>query len=241
MGAPPGYLGYARGQGGLLSRIRDLPESIVLFDEFEKAGPAVGRLLLQIIDDGRVEDVDGNVLDFRRAYIIFTTNAGCSYDHRQMGFQKIHDEAVETPSADMASVRQVLLAIGLGEEFLGRITRYILFKGLNRPSIQTIIEKQLNALREGAEIKGLELIWGEDVTTHLAAEWQPRFGVRFATTILRHRIGEQLDLAEAQGELKGVKQIRLEVMQLHEPASDLALTGFAARRLEGGILVISIA
>src|SRR5207244_2316370 len=80
LGVPPGYVGYARGQGGILSRVRDLPECVVLFDEFEKAGAAVWRLLLQIIDNGQVEDTDGNLLDFRRSFIIFTTNAGCVYD-----------------------------------------------------------------------------------------------------------------------------------------------------------------
>ncbi|NQT13019.1 MAG: ATP-dependent Clp protease ATP-binding subunit, partial [Planctomycetes bacterium] len=86
LGVPPGYVGYARGQGGLLSKIRDLSASVVLFDEFEKASPGVGELLLRILDEGRAEDVDGNILDFRRSYIIFTTNAGCTYDHAGMGF-----------------------------------------------------------------------------------------------------------------------------------------------------------
>ncbi len=241
LGVPPGYIGYARGQGGLLSRVRDLPESIVLFDEFEKAGPVVGRLLLQIIDHGKVEDVDGNTLDFRRAYIVFTTNAGCSYDHRQMGFRKPGAESVETPSLDLELLKRELRVLGLGEEFFGRITHFIAFKGLDRSAIGTIIEKQLKSLREVSETKGLRLSWSGDVVSHLAGEWQPRFGVRFATTILRHRIGEQLDLAEAQGELKGLKEIRLEVMKLQKRKNELALAGFAERRTEGGKLIISLA
>jgi len=241
LGVPPGYIGYARGQGGLLSRIRDLPESVVLFDEFEKAGPAVGRLLLQIIDVGKVEDVDSNVLDFRRAYIIFTTNAGCTYDHRQMGFRESEQDALETPSADLDALKRELLGVGLGEEFLGRISHFVLFRGLDRQSIRAIMQKQLESLRKMSETKGLELIWDDELLSHLTAEWQPRFGVRFATNILRHRLGEQLDLADAQGELKGARRIRLEVMPPQNGKANLAGAGLAARRLEGETLIICLA
>ncbi len=89
LGAPRGYIGYARGEGGLLSKIREMPEAIVLFDEIEKASPHIGKLLLQVLDEGKVEDVDGNLLDFRRAFVVFTTNAGCRYGasrSSRMGF-----------------------------------------------------------------------------------------------------------------------------------------------------------
>jgi ATP-dependent Clp protease ATP-binding subunit ClpC len=241
LGVPPGYLGYARGQGGLLSRIRDFPQSVLLFDECEKAGPVLGRLLLQIIDEGKVEDVDGNVLDFRRAYIIFTTNAGCTSERRPLGFNPQEQAPLETPAADPEAVKRELRAAGLADEFLGRLTHLILFKGLDRQSLRTILESQLESLRQTSETRGLKLVWSEDLVAHLAAEWQPRFGVRCATTMLRHRIGEQLDLAETQGELKGIRQIRLEVLPLPPKAAEPALAGFAARRLEGDTLVISLA
>ncbi len=86
LGVPPGYIGYARGQGGMLSKIRDMPECVVLFDEIEKASPAISKVLLQVLDEGRVEDTDGNILDFRRAFIIFTTNAGTEYGPKHAGY-----------------------------------------------------------------------------------------------------------------------------------------------------------
>ena len=241
LGVPPGYLGYARGQGGLLSRIRDFPQSVVLFDEFEKAGLAVSRLLLQIIDEGKVEDVDGNVLAFRRAYIILTTNAGCSYDRRPLGFNAQEKRLPETPAADLEAVERELRAEGLGEEFFGRITHVVLFKGLDQQTLRTILESQLVGLRQTSETRGLALVWADDLISHLDAEWQPRFGVRCATTMLRHRIGEQLDLAETQGELKGISQIRLEVLPLQKKAAEPGFAGLAVRRLEGKTLVISVA
>ncbi len=241
LGVPPGYLGYARGQGGLLSRIRDFPQSVVLFDEFEKAGLAVSRLLLQIIDEGKVEDVDGTVLDFRRAYLVFTTNAGCSYDRRPLGFNAQEQRLLETPAADLEAVKRELRAVGLGEEFFGRITHFVLFKGLDQQSIRTILESQLAGLRQTSETRGLALVWADNLVSHLAAEWQPRFGVRCAATMLRHRIGEQLDLAETQGELKGISQIRLDVLPLEKKGTEQGFAGLAVRRLEGKTLVISVA
>ena len=157
-----------------------------------------------------MEDVDGTVLDFRRAYLVFTTNAGCSYDRRPLGFNAQEQRLLETPAADLEAVKRELRAVGLGEEFFGRITHFVLFKGLDQQSIRTILESQLAGLRQTSETRGLALVWADNLVSHLAAEWQPRFGVRCAATMLRHRIGEQLDLAETQGELKGISQIRLE-------------------------------
>lgn len=240
LGVPPGYIGYARGQGGLLTRIRDLPECIVLFDEFEKAGPTVGRLLLQIIDNGRIDDVDGNVLDFRRAYIVFTSNAGCRYDHRTLGFSKTDAGPTDMPTVELEALKAELRALGLGEEFLGRITHFLLFQALDTNSIQTILGQQLGRLRDEAKERGLNLEWNDQLVAHLASEWQPRFGVRFATAILRNRIGEQMDIADAQGELKGANRIRIEQLRLDAKAADLPVAGLAVRRREGDTLVIQL-
>src|SRR5439155_19778740 len=151
LGVPPGYVGYARGQGGILSRVRDLPECVVLFDEFEKAGPAVWRLLLQIIDNGQVEDTDGNRLDFRRSFIIFTTNAGCVYDPHRLGFRGGDPDQPATPTADLDALKRELRSLGLGEEFLARMTHIPLFKGLDAASIREVLERQLVGLRKTSE------------------------------------------------------------------------------------------
>jgi len=239
IGTPPGYVGYARGQGGILSRVRDMPECVVLFDEFEKTPHGVGEFLLQILDDGRVEDVDGNVLDFRRTFILFTTNVGCTYDHRQLGFER--SSSARGPWADEQSIKKGLRDIGLGEEFLGRIHHYFVFTGLDQQAVPLIIARQLEAIQDLAELKGLKLIWDDGVIDFLACQWQPRFGVRFLSMILRHRITEQLSIADAQGELKGVAVIRLKVEDSTASKPDGAdAAGLSTRKREGETLFIHL-
>jgi len=239
LGVPAGLVGYARGQGGILSRIRDLPESVVLFDEFEKADPGVGKLLLQIIDDGRVEDVDGNMLDFRRSFVIFTTNAGSVYDPG-IGFGREGKEEYAKPSIDSEGLKAALKNVALEEEFLGRITHVFLFQGLDRGAIRQILEDQLRSLRESAELRRLELSWDPDLISHLASQWQPRYGVRHLTTILRNRIVEHLNLADAQGELVGLSEIRLEVAKGASGAACAGAVGPTSRQRRGNALVIAL-
>ncbi|MFH1764067.1 MAG: AAA family ATPase, partial [Gemmatimonadota bacterium] len=240
LGPPPGYLGYVRGKGGVLSRIRDNPESIVLFDEIEKAGPGVGKLLLQIMDDGRCEDRDGNLLDFRRSFIVFTTNAGTVYQRPlAVGFGK--EPTSPEPSTDLDALKNEIRAMGLGEEFLGRISHYFVFDGLQADSVRVVLEAQLRGLAEAAEERGIQLNWGDGVVAHLVSHWQPRFGVRHLMAILRNRVTEHLSVADAQGELRGVKRVLLEVLEAPEAGKLEDLAGLAVRRRENGTLVISLA
>lgn len=241
LGVPPGYVGYVRGKGGLLSRIRDKPESIVLFDEIEKAHPGVGKVLLQIIDKGNVEDNDGNFLDFRRAFIIFTTNAGCVYDSHQVGFDRSGASTVTSPKVDTEALKAELRGLGLGEEFLGRISHWFNFQGLQVDSIEKIIKIQLDRLRQKAHEMRYELAWDADIVSYLSSQWQPRFGVRHLTTILRNRIEEQLSVADAQGELKGVKKIYLEVLDTIDEDEARRFAGVAERELQGDTLIINLA
>ena len=239
LGVPPGYLGYVRGKGGVLSRIRDHPESVVLFDEIEKADPGIGKLLLQVMDDGRCEDNDGNTLDFRRSFIIFTTNAGCIYEQKRIGFDG--ESGPIQPRTDVEAVKSHIRAMGLGEEFLGRVGHFFVFNGLAADSIRVVIETQLGRLRETAEVRGYELEWQAEIVEHLASQWQPRFGVRHLVAILRNRIVEQLSVADAQGELSQVKKIRLETLAAGKGDAGRDLTGLAARERRDDTMVIRVA
>jgi len=239
LGAPPGYAGYVRGQGGALSRIRDEPESVVLFDEIEKANPGVGKVLLQILDDGRVDDTDGNPMDFRRSFIVFTTNAGCVYDERHIGIAR--EDASPEPRVDLEAVKSELRSLGYGEEFLGRIDDFFVFRALDAPAIRIVIERQLKALGRTATERGYDLVWDPALVEHLSEVWQPRFGVRHLTTILRHRIVEQLSVADAQGELRGVQRIRLEAFEPAGGDGQERAPGAAGRERSGDVLTIRVA
>jgi ATP-dependent Clp protease ATP-binding subunit ClpA len=241
LGVPPGYVGYVRGQGGKLSQIRDKPESIVLFDEIEKAHHRVSDLLLQIIDTGNAEDNDGNFLDFRRAFIIFTTNAGCVYDQRNIGFDRSGEPLAITPRADLEALKADLRSLGFREEFLGRMSHWFTFQSLDAKSIEKVIELQLERLRRTAEAMAYELTWDPDIVGYLSSQWQPRFGVRHLTTILRNRIEEQLSVADAQGELKGVTKIYLEVLDTMDEEEARRFAGVAERELQGDTLIINLA
>ncbi len=241
LGVPPGYVGYVRGKGGLLSRVRDKPESIVLFDEIEKAHPGVGKVLLQIIDNGNVEDNDGNFLDFRRTFIIFTTNAGCVYDTSRVGFDRSGAPPTTSPHVEMEALKAELRALGLGEEFLGRISHWFSFQGLKVDAVKKIIEIQLDRLRQRAEEMAYELAWDTDIVPYLSSQWQPRFGVRHLSTILRNRIEEQLSVADAQGELKGVTKIYLKVLSTTDEDEAHRFAGVAERELQADTLVINLA
>ncbi|MGD2067609.1 MAG: AAA family ATPase [Gemmatimonadota bacterium] len=238
LGSPPGYRDHGP---GLLSKVRDMPECIVLFDEIEKADPGVGEILLQILHEGKVRDATEAVLDFRRAFIVFTTNAGSSYESRRgrLGFEAGPQSATEeAPSVREEDVLAELRQRGLGEEFFGRHIRFFEFQGLDAAAARVIMEKQLQGLREVADERGYELGWDPEILDYLSLQWQPRFGVRHLTTILRHRIDEHLAIADAQGELRGVTRILLEPMG-EAPSPEHA--GIATRERRNQTLIIKLA
>jgi ATP-dependent Clp protease ATP-binding subunit ClpA len=245
LGVSAGYIGYARGEGGLLSRIRDVPESVVLFDEIEKASPAISKILLQILDEGRVEDADGNLLDFRRAFFVFTTNAGATYEaKRSLGFQAgvSRDRAGESvPTVSAEAVKADLRQRGYGEEFFGRQIDFIVFEAMERADVEVVLGHQLESLRDTAELRGYDLEWEPDVVAHLLAEWTPRFGARWVFNILRNRIVEQLALADAQGELEGVTRIHLVLRPDAGQDDARQIAGLAGRRREDDTLTVLVA
>jgi ATP-dependent Clp protease ATP-binding subunit ClpA len=247
LGVPPGYVGYSRGQGGLLSKIRDTPECIVLFDEIEKASPTISKILLQVLDEGRVEDTDGNLLDFRRAFLIFTTNAGATYeaDKARIGFdpaRPLANRAGEAvPRVAVEAVKRDLLARGYGEEFFGRQIDFIVFEAMKRKHVEVVLRAQLENLEDEAELRGYALSWDPDVVDHLLVSWTPRFGARFVYNILRNRIVEQLALADAQGELRGVTRIRIVRRPPTVPESaETEIAGLASRVVDGEQMTILV-
>jgi ATP-dependent Clp protease ATP-binding subunit ClpC len=202
LGVAPGYVGHVPGcRDGLLVRVRDFPECVLLFDEFEKADPAVGRLILRILDEGKAQDSEGHDLDFRRCFVILTCNAGVTYTEKDgFGFAR-RDGAL--PSASTEDLRRDLLGSGLGQEFLARIQHVFLFQGLRPEHLREIVERQLVQLGDFVRARHKTLSWSPAVVDHLAgkAKDQPNLGVRFALSLVRTGILDPLNAAVEAGEL----------------------------------------
>ncbi len=166
VGAPPGYVGYDEG-GQLTEAVRRRPYSVILFDEIEKAHPDVFNILLQMLDDGRLTDSQGRVVDFRNAIIIMTSNLGSE---------------LLLQSDDPESVREqidALMKSTFKPEFLNRIDGIISFKRLGKEQISKIADIQLNILKKRLEAKKIKLDFTKEAEEFLAASgFDPAFGAR---------------------------------------------------------------
>jgi ATP-dependent Clp protease ATP-binding subunit ClpA len=234
LGVPRGFVGH--GEGGLLGPIVERPDSVILFDEFEKADPAVGKMLLQILDTGQQEDNDGNLLDFRRAYLIFTSNLGCDYESGDpLGFSGA-DPGPPVPTVDKDALFEELLQMGYGQEFLGRIRHTFLFQGLSQDAVRRIAARILEGMSADLRARSLALEWDPALVARLVERWRPKLGVRHLAGLLQHRVVEQIAVADAEGTLVGVTTVRLVPAQ-DPPRSGGAATG-ARREIAGATMTI---
>ncbi|HYS62265.1 MAG TPA: AAA family ATPase [Paraburkholderia sp.] len=188
IGAPPGYVGYDEG-GQLTERVRRRPYSVILLDEIEKAHPDVNNVLLQVFDDGRLTDGKGRVVDFSNTIIIATSNLGAS----------IIMENLEKPEADRQpekEVREELMGVLKGHfrpEFLNRIDEIIVFHGLSRENIRSIVSIQLERVVRTAAAQDITLKIDESVVDHLAdAGYRPEFGARELKRQIRQKLETRL-------------------------------------------------
>jgi ATP-dependent Clp protease ATP-binding subunit ClpA len=170
-------------------------------------------MLLQILDTGQQEDNDGNLLDFRRAYLVFTSNLGCDYERGEpLGFAGGEGDAARepaVPTVDKDALFDELLQMGYGQEFLGRIRNTFLFQGLDRDAVRKIVAKILEGMRADLRARGLALEWDADLVDRVVERWKPKLGVRHLSGILQHRVVEQIAVADAEGALVGVTTVRL--------------------------------
>lgn len=243
LGPPPGYIGYVRGEGGLLSKVRDHPDCIVLFDEIEKADPGVGKLLLQILAEGRTEDTEGNPLDFRRAFLVFTSNAGVAYEKGGFGFTLDNDSARPqiTASVSTKSVMEELRHRGFPQEFLGRNFQWFMFQSLTPDHGREILRRQLEGLRQLSAKRQppVAVEWEPEIIDRLVDTWDPQFGARSLFMVLRNRVMGQLSLAEARHELDGVTTIHLRATT-DETRPNEVEPGSSTRTREGDTLFIDL-
>ena len=191
IGAPPGYVGHEEG-GQLTEAVRRKPYSVVLFDEVEKAHPDVFNVLLQLLDDGRLTDSLGRVVDFRNTIVLMTSNLGSHAILEAQG-AGADDEAVHT--AVHASLRG-----HFRPEFLNRIDEIVVFHGLRRQDMEQIVELQLRRLQKRLAERKLKLEVTPEARAALA-EWgyDPQFGARPLKRVLQRKVENALAMAILAG------------------------------------------
>ncbi len=176
IGSPPGYVGYDEG-GQLTEAIRRKPYSVVLFDEIEKAHPDVFNTLLQVLDDGRLTDNKGRVVNFKNTIIIMTSNLGSDLIREQ--FEKMNDanrdEVIEKAKNDVLE----MLKITIRPEFLNRIDEIIMFTPLSKKETLKIVELQIKNVQKLMDSNGIEMQLTTQAMNFLAEKgYDPQFGAR---------------------------------------------------------------
>ena len=176
IGAPPGYVGYDEA-GQLTEKIRRRPYSVVLFDEIEKAHPDVFNTLLQVLDDGRLTDNKGRLVNFKNTIIIMTSNIGSSLIREN--FERINDSNREEIIEKSKNEVMELLKQSVRPEFLNRIDDIIMFAPLNESEIGEIVSIQLNSVKKLLAQNGITLNFTDKAVKFIAHEgYDPQFGAR---------------------------------------------------------------
>jgi len=196
-GAPPGYVGFEDG-GQLTEKVRRKPYSVVLFDEIEKANPDVYHLLLQIMDDGRLTDSYGRIIDFKNTVIILTSNISSKMlDKGSLGFHSGQEDlSFEKMEKDLKQDLRKMF----NPEFLNRLSDSIVFKPLTLESVTKILDLQIQLLNEQLIQQGLTLDMTEEAKKWLAEKGYDR---NFGARPLRRAIQKHLEDVLSDEMLKG--------------------------------------
>ena len=203
IGAPPGYVGYDEG-GQLTEAIRRKPYSVVLFDEIEKAHPDVFNVLLQVLDDGRLTDNKGRVVNFKNTLIILTSN---------LGSQLIREN--EEKNVDHETTRQQvfeLLRQTIRPEFLNRIDETIMFTPLTEKQIRDIVGLQISQVHAMLSANGIDLRVTDDAIDYIAQEgFDPQFGARPVKRALQRLVLNELSKAIIAGKINHTQPVIVEL------------------------------
>ena len=212
VGAPPGYVGYDEG-GQLTEAVRRRPYSVVLLDEIEKAHPDVFNTLLQVLDDGRLTDNKGRVVNFKNSIIIMTSNLGSHiiqerFDSAQR--DKNDDIDVETLEETKEEVFG-LLKQTLRPEFLNRIDEVVLFQPLNKKEIGKIVHYLLRGFNKMLEKKGIIMTATEDAIQYITRKgYDPAFGARPLKRVLQQEVLNKLSKEILAGNINDNDRIALD-------------------------------
>jgi len=207
VGAPPGYVGYDDG-GQLTEAVRRRPYSVILLDEIEKAHPDVFNILLQVLDDGRLTDNKGRVVNFKNTIIVMTSNMGAHLIQEKLGEAGAMDK--EEVMASLKIEIFELLKKAVRPEFLNRIDEIIMFTPLKREEIRQIVTIQLNQLIKSMKEMGIETTISEAVIDWLGQlGFDPQFGARPLKRVIQRKVVNELSKKLLSGEI--VKEQAIEI------------------------------
>jgi ATP-dependent Clp protease ATP-binding subunit ClpB len=199
IGAPPGYVGYDEG-GQLTEAVRRRPYSVVLFDEIEKAHSDVFNILLQILDDGRLTDSHGHVVDFKNTIIIMTSNIGSQH-------------IVENPDKSIDAIRATVLGEMKNHfrpEFLNRVDEIVVFHSLTREHLAGIVDIQLEYFRQRLGLKNITLDVSDDARMLLARiGYDPVYGARPLKRVIQRELETPVSRMMISQELTEGKSLKV--------------------------------
>ncbi|SFS99405.1 ATP-dependent Clp protease ATP-binding subunit ClpB [Porphyromonadaceae bacterium NLAE-zl-C104] len=210
IGAPPGYVGYDEG-GQLTEAIRRKPYSVVLFDEIEKAHPDVFNILLQVLDDGRLTDNKGRVVNFKNTIIIMTSNMGSNLIREN--FERITPSNREEIIENTRNLVMDMLKRTIRPEFLNRIDDIIMFAPLKEDEIEQIVRIQLGAVGKMLSENGIELRYTDEAVRSISvAGFDPEFGARPVKRLIQRKVLNQLSKDLLAGKVDKTKPIVIDAI-----------------------------
>lgn len=209
IGAPPGYVGYDEG-GQLTEAVRRKPYSVILLDEIEKAHPDVFNILLQVLDDGRLTDNKGRLVDFKNTIIIMTSNIGSHLI--QDNFKDLTELNRDHLIAKTKGELFELLKQTIRPEFLNRIDELIMFTPLNREELRDIVSLQFKGVQDTLSEMGIEIEASEEALDWLSQlGYDPQFGARPLKRVIQKRILNELSKEILAGKIDKDSKIKLDV------------------------------
>lgn len=209
IGAPPGYVGYDEG-GQLTEAVRRKPYSVVLLDEIEKAHPDAFNILLQVLDDGRLTDNKGRLVNFKNTIIIMTTNMGAQLI--QENFEKLNKENVQDVMNETRHRVFEMLKKSVRPEFLNRIDETIMFMPLGRVHIRQIVEIQLSLIKKQLKESGIAIEASKAVLDHLGTlGFDPQFGARPLKRVIQRELLNKLSKEILSGRIRKDSVVSVEL------------------------------
>ncbi|PIR88911.1 MAG: type VI secretion system ATPase TssH [Candidatus Harrisonbacteria bacterium CG10_big_fil_rev_8_21_14_0_10_40_38] len=210
IGSPPGYVGFEDG-GQLTEAVRHRPYSLILFDEIEKAHPEVFNILLQMLDNGRLTDAKGRVINFKNSIIILTSNVGSHYfkEMSHLGFSSGEKDSKDEEFAFKDKVLESLKQ-SFKPEFLNRIDDIIMFNPLTRNDIERIVDIQLKEVKDKLEKKGMKVSIAEAAKKYIVENgFDPNFGARPIRRLIQKTILDQLADKIIKGQIKNSDKVKI--------------------------------